>query len=258
MATWSTILNSVYDTTPNLRYRSQVIRNPIVQKTYNNFVKQIPLNGLSTNRFPYDTAPGIHNYIFWSNDWDLPEEVIIPLFPETVEVVSYVNPPERRSMINNPHRNIFIRGFFGIPPIEHSFDNTVHIENLKVYFWNSETLDILWQSSVFDRWRSYRNPKLDRLIVLFYYGGYTAKIQNYQLTTNKYIASIISTSNNLLESDLIGTTICNPILFDYLQYLTCQSDPNRILSLCTRNSRGFQDQLSSWETNQWLIPSINY
>jgi hypothetical protein len=74
------LLKAVSDNTPNLIHRTKVVRSFLVQTAYNNLSrKPIPNEGLTTNRF--------HNYIYWTNSWDIPESKIKPLFPENIDLI---------------------------------------------------------------------------------------------------------------------------------------------------------------------------
>lgn len=243
---WSAVVRSALDTSPNLIHRYRVIRDPIVQYTYDHlYVKHTPHNGLTTNRFPHSTTPGIHNYVYWMSDWDLPEDIIYPLFPTNMDMVSYVNPPHIRSMAHKPHRNIYIRGADGIPKLEHIFDNISHIRDyhLECIYWTPSKLNNLWNSSVFDSWRPYRSSSLDRLVVLLYYGGVTIPKGYYNFSDELFDDGIIVANNSIIAS-----TPFDPLVFDYLQYLTRQTDPHRMNS-----DQDFITQLSVWEQRRIKI-----
>jgi hypothetical protein len=243
---WSAVVHSALDATPNLIYRYRVVREPIVQQTYNNlYIKHTPPNGLSTNRFPHHTTPGIHNYIYWGDDWNIPETVIYPLFPDDLDIVSYINPPHIRSMGHKPHRNIYIRGVDGIPKLEHIFDETFHLQNNNInrMYWSNDLINNLWTSSVLDRWRPYRSKELDRLVVLLYYGGITIQTGYYNFPSELFYDGIIVSNYNI-----IGATRFDPLVFDYLQYQTRQTDPNRI-----DPDLDFINQLSIWERKRITI-----
>jgi hypothetical protein len=245
MANWSDVVKSALDTTPNLIYRYRVIREPIVQNTYDRlYVKHSPPNGLSTNRFPHYTKPGIHNYIYWSDDWNLPETALYRFFPENVDLVSYINPPQIRSMAHKAHRNIYIRGSYGpgIPKLEHIFDpKQPPLYNFDYIYWTPKKLNNLWRSTVFDYWRPYRSNNLDHLAVLLYYGGIISSIP---IEDDVFYDGNIIMNNNAI----IGATTFDPLVFDYLQYRTRQTDPYRM-----NPDYDFMDQLSPWERRRIQI-----
>lgn len=251
-ADWLMVQKSAYDTSFNLVDRFKVIRHPLVQKTYNNlYIKHTPPDGLSTNRFPHYTKPGIHNYIYWTDDWNVSEETIRPFFPHYIDLVSYVNPPHIRSMGHKPHRNIYIRGADGIPKIEHIFDQYSHIHsnNLSYMIWTSDDINNLWMSPVFDSFRHYRRANLDRIAVLLYYGGVMATNGIYSLSDNYFNdGGIIINNKNIINSDILGATPFDPLIFDYLHYITNQVDPNRMIT-----TNDFIQQLSPWEQNRIII-----
>ena len=87
----------------------QLKRHEYVQKIYDLRPKNPPVfNGLTPNMYPYMTGEGIYNYIYWSDSWDITHQEIIDLFPPHLNVVSYVNDYQSRSIPNRPHRNIFV------------------------------------------------------------------------------------------------------------------------------------------------------
>ena len=89
-------------TTITNREFGRLKREPYIQKIYNARPRYIPPDGLCPNGYPYKVGKRIYNYILFGDD-------VNNVFPDSLEVISYVNPINKRSVPEKHHINIFLR-----------------------------------------------------------------------------------------------------------------------------------------------------
>ena len=79
----------------------QLNRLPCIQQIYNSRPRRIPADGLYPNNYPYHVGERIYNYVLFGDN-------IKFSFPKHIKIISYVNPPHRRSIPEKHHINIFL------------------------------------------------------------------------------------------------------------------------------------------------------